>query len=62
MGLAEKYQVGITEKRKRHLPPFPLESYDISEANIKIKHVGNICDVISERTRGDDLRLDSRKK
>ena len=66
MGLAEKYRVGVIEKRKRHFSPFPLESYDISRADIKItlktKHFGNVCDTIFQRTRGDCLSLDPRKK
>ena len=61
----EKYQVGITEKRKKTFSPFPLESYDISGADINItpntEHFCNICDVISGRTRGDGFRLDPSK-
>lgn len=59
MELAEKYQVGIIEKRRDISPLFPLESYDISGADIKItlqiKYFGKICDVISGRTRGNSL-------
>lgn len=60
MGLADNCQAGITEKRKGRFPPSSLESYHISGADIKTaqktKHFGSICDVISGRTRGDDLR------
>lgn len=66
IGLAEKYQVGIIEKRKRRFSLFLLESYDTLRAdtkiNPKIKHFGNGCDTIFWRTRGDGLSLDPRKK
>lgn len=66
MGLAEKYQAGIVEKRKRHFSPFPLENYDISRTDIKItpktKDFGNVCDTIFQKTRGKCLSLDPRKK